>query len=154
MSQFPNIGSIKKMYCFSPDEIEVNTNNSNNTATVILLNDLSLDNRNIIFSKESITSLVKWEDDDNAGLWGIEISGSIPNTDEISKPYSKLLFQKCIIIVESLSGQMFVFGNNESPLFPKKLERVTPQRVLDNKNYSFALEGVSFFEPPELIAID
>jgi len=153
MSHFPNIGSVKSLYVFGIDEIQVSVNAQNNTASVIVDALIEINDRKIIFEQDSIAQPIEWQDDDNAGIWEIALSGLIPNTSDTAKEHYALLFKQCIAIVETMSGQLFVLGSSASPLFPKKIKRNTPKKVTDNKTYAFDLIGVSITEPPEVVSI-
>jgi len=141
-----NIGAIKKMWVFKPDEISVDFTKSFDLCVVNV--NSNLDNFIFDFFRQTTGVNITKEDDDHSGIWKIELWGHVSNTNLKSRQITSTIMSHCVIIVETYSGIKYLLGLPENPLRPANIKRTNPEKINDSSFYAFNLIGNSIFEPP------
>lgn len=140
-----NVGAVLKMWAFKPSEIDVSFSNNLCIAHALV----PLDDREVPFIQQSLLAVAKFEDDDNGGLWELEISGSMTEISLTARQkINSILLRHCIIVIQNTIGDYFLFGNSSSPMIPAAVQRNQPQKISEATFYSFKLFGSSVSEPP------
>lgn len=140
-----NIGAIKKIWVFRPNEISLSRVNY---TSVLINTSVNTDLRILPFIQQSALPVVEWENDDAGGLWNIKLSGLISKIDAQSRESCSLLKGPGIYVVENFNHEIYVLGSSVSPLMPEAIERSNPEKIADATSYAFEVSGRSTSEPP------
>jgi hypothetical protein len=143
-----NIGAILNIWALPPNKINFSFVQANFSLCDVFLMNINTNSFRIPTTFESVQAEVSFNDDDGAGLWLTEISGSIPEIHAQSKQSIDILHKPVVVILENTIHHFYLFGSREAPLYPAKFSRINPAKVSESTKYNFTLSAMHIYEPP------
>jgi hypothetical protein len=143
-----NIGSILNLWALPPEKVGATYVKPDFSLVDIFISQIDTNNYKIPCIQESIIVETEQDDDDGCGLWVSEIKGSIPKITATERAYINLLNAKCIIVVENVIRNFYLFGLKKSPMTPNKIKRINPNNVANATKFDFSVSGSHPHQPP------